>query len=210
MTSWISFISRILIVLVAFPLHEYGHAWTATALGDETPRTAGRLTLNPLKHVDPFGAIALLLFGFGWAKPVPVNQAKLREKGRWAPILAVAAGAMMNFLLMLIIFITLRLILASTTSFSTMMANLINVLVQFMMINLVLVVFNLLPIPPLDGYLILGNLLPPSAEKFMAGLNQYGIIILLVLFYILPQFGFDPLGNFLNAAMNLIWNALLM
>ena len=204
--TWIEVVSRLLIIFIAFPLHEFGHAWMAHAFGDDTAKDQGRLTLNPLKHIDPLGAIALLGFGFGWAKAVPVNQAKLREKGRLAPIATAAAGAMINFFLMALLFIILRVVLNSTI---TLPIYLLEVMVQFMLINVVLIVFNLLPIPPLDGFLILRNLLPPSAERFMAILNQYGILILVVLFYIFPRIGFDPFGNLLSYSIEFVWNLLL-
>ena len=199
-------VSRLLIIFVAFPLHEFGHAWIADSFGDSTPRENGRLTLNPLKHIDILGAIALFGFGFGWAKAVPINPSKLKEKGRLAPIATAAAGAMMNFFLMAILFIVLKFILNSTISLPIFY---VEVMVQFMLINVVLIVFNLLPIPPLDGFMILGNLLPPSADRFMAILNQYGILILVLLFYIFPRIGFDPFGNFIAASLEFVWNLLL-
>ncbi len=204
--TWTDFVSRLLIVVIAFPLHEFGHAWTAHYFGDDTGKEAGRLTLNPLKHIDVFGAVCLMLFGFGWAKPVPVNQMKLREKSKLAPILAIAAGAIMNFLLMAVLFVVIRILLQTSQNVSI---NLLEILVQFMMINVILVVFNLLPIPPLDGFMILGNLLPPSMDKVMAVLSQYGILILLVVVYLLPKIGFDPFGNLLSASMNFVWNLLI-
>ena len=204
--TWVDAVSRLLIIFVAFPLHEFGHAWVANSFGDDTAKANGRLTLNPLKHIDFLGAIALFGFGFGWAKAVPVNQAKLREKGRFAPIATAAAGAMMNLFLMAIIFVALRFILNSTI---TLPISVIEILIQFMLINVVLVVFNLLPIPPLDGFLILGNILPPSADRFMTILNQYGILVIMVIFYIFPRIGIDPFGSFISATLEFVWNLLL-
>lgn len=204
--TWTDFVSRLLIIFVAFPLHEFGHAWTANFFGDVAAKEAGRITLNPFKHLDLMGSAFLLFLGFGWAKPVPVNRAKLREKGRIAPILTTAAGAMMNFLLMAILFVVLRVLLQNSQNVSI---DLLEILVQFMMINVILVVFNLLPIPPLDGFMILTNVLPPSMDKFVAILSQYGSVILLVILFVLPRIGIDPFGNLLSASMNFVWNLLI-
>jgi Zn-dependent protease len=185
-------IERVIVVavmlLVAFPIHEFAHAFAAYRLGDSTARLFGRLTLNPLAHFDPIGgsmlAISVLLgSGFGWAKPTPVNPRNL-EGGRWGEAIVAAAGPLSNLVLAIAGAIPLRFILASGMD----VRFLGNVLVLFVEINLLLMIFNLIPIPPLDGSGVLFAFLPPqTAWQLRPILSQYGIFILLLLIF--PVFG---------------------
>ena len=168
-----SMIARILIVLIAFPLHELAHAVAADRLGDPTPRQYGRITLNPLAHIDPMGGILMLLFGFGWAT-TPVNPNRLRGNRQVGSIIVSAAGPLSNLLLAAVIAIPFRADIFSASMFW-------EVLYYFGIINLLLFVFNLLPIPPLDGFNILANLLPSSMRNQLMALAQYGSLLLLLL-----------------------------
>jgi Zn-dependent protease len=186
------FIARVTVVavmlLVAFPIHEFAHAFAAYRLGDSTARLFGRLTLNPLAHFDPIGgsmlAISVLLgSGFGWAKPTPVNPRNL-EGGRWGEAIVAAAGPLSNLVLAIAGAIPLRFILASGID----VPFLGNVLVLFVEINLLLMIFNLIPIPPLDGSGVLFAFLPPqTAWQLRPILSQYGIFLLILLIF--PVFG---------------------
>ncbi len=168
-----SLIARVLIVLIAFPVHELAHAVAADRLGDPTPRQYGRITLNPLAHIDPMGSILMLLFGFGWAT-TPVNPNRLRGNRQLSSIIVSAAGPLSNLLLAALIAIPFRAEIYSSSM-------LWQVLYTFGIINLLLFVFNLLPIPPLDGFNILANLLPPSMRNQLMMLAQYGSFLLLLL-----------------------------
>jgi Zn-dependent protease len=186
-------LSRVLVLavllLVAFPIHEFAHALAAYRLGDSTARLFGRLTLNPLAHFDPAGglmlAISVLLvgFGFGWAKPTPVNPRNL-EGGRWGEAIVAAAGPISNLILAIVAAIPLRFVYATN-----MDIGLLELVLQlFIVINLALMLFNLLPIPPLDGSAVLFAFLPPqTAWTLRPILAQYGVLILILLIF--PIFG---------------------
>lgn len=164
-------------ILIALSFHEWAHAYAAFRLGDPTARNLGRMTVNPLHHIDPIGFVMLLLVRFGWAKPVPINPRNFRNPRRDDTIVSLA-GVSVNFLLAFIsmLFIYIFVVLGGTN------AAIANILYYFCTINLGLMVFNLVPIPPLDGSHVLENLLirkvGPRPFVFLA---RYGSIILLVL-----------------------------
>ena len=177
-------------LLVAFPIHEFAHALAAFQLGDGTARLLGRLTIDPRAHFDPTGAlllaVSLLAFGggIGWAKPTPYNPMNLRG-GRWGEAIVAVAGPISNFVLAIAAAIPLRYMRATGME----VPILENVLFLFININLLLMVFNLIPIPPLDGSKVLYAFLEPrTAYQVRAVLEQYGIFILLGAMF-LPIFG---------------------
>jgi Zn-dependent protease len=171
----------VVMLLVAFPIHEFSHALAAYRLGDGTARLMGRLTLDPRAHFDPTGGILLAVsvlffgFGFGWAKPTPYNPMNLRG-GRWGEAIVSAAGPISNLVLAIAGAIPLRWI-----AFSGMQVPLVgDFLFYFVYINLVLMVFNLIPIPPLDGSKVLYAFLDPrTVWRIRPVLEQYGLFILL-------------------------------
>jgi Zn-dependent protease len=191
-------------LLVAFPVHEFAHAMAAFQLGDGTARLMGRLTLDPRAHFDPTGAllltVSMLAFGggIGWAKPTPYNPMNLRG-GRWGEAIVSVAGPLSNLVLALAAALPLRYMIATGMS----VPLLSTVLFIFIQINLLLMVFNLIPIPPLDGSKVLYAFLEPrTAYQVRATLEQYGIFILLGAMF-LPLFGGQTLiGIVFSEVMN--------
>jgi Zn-dependent protease len=210
---WAEAANGILATVIAIILHELAHGLAAKAMGDRTAQAAGRLTLNPVAHVDKMGTILLpvllavgqlatigrVAFMFGWAKPVPVDPralhiGKVYNPRRLMAIVAIA-GPMMNFALA---------ILAALALYG---GYALDFLSYFILVNLVLGIFNLIPLPPMDGGRIAVGLLPLRAAVWLAGAERYGILGVLLLLFVLPtglaQFGikFDPLHDGLNAVI---------
>lgn len=169
--------------LLAFPLlysiiiHELAHGWVAYRMGDQTAKWMGRLSLNPLRHLDPVGTLMLFIFGFGWAKPVPVNFHNLREP-RKGMIFVSAAGIIANLMLAFLAFLLQRLLAPAPSS---VLATLFYYMAQ---INIMLASFNLIPIPPLDGSKILMGFATPRLQYALSRLEPYGFFILIGLLYL--------------------------
>lgn len=179
------FLSRILLIpglLVAVTVHELAHALVADRLGDPTARRLGRLTLNPLPHIDPVGAIAFMLAGFGWAKPVPVNAGNLRHPVRDMTLVA-AAGPLSNFTAALVTLVAASFVLGQLEgAMPTLVTQIVgHVLREVYNLNLILGVFNLVPLPPLDGGHFLPYLLPRVSRSFIHQLEQVGPFLLILL-----------------------------
>lgn len=176
----------IIILVLSIMFHELAHGTVADKLGDPTPRLRGRLTLNPFAHLELLGSVVVPLlcivsgsgFIIGWAKPVPFNPAQLKYK-RWGPALVALAGPAMNISIAVLCAIAFRVMYATGLNMS-----LVTMLAQVVVINVSLAVFNLIPIPPLDGHHILGGLIPKFKEWSDRVMSRYGIIVLvLVLFF---------------------------
>ena len=177
-----AFLQRLLLqlpaLLIAVTVHELAHALVADRLGDPTARALGRLTLNPMPHIDPVGALAFVLAGFGWAKPVPVNAQHFRKPLRDMTWVA-AAGPVANFLAA---FVALVLYIALKPS-GVLPEFALRALSYVYSFNLILGIFNLIPLPPLDGGHFLPYLLPSRAALALHGFERYGMLILLVLVF---------------------------
>ena len=168
-------------LLLAVTVHEVAHGWVADRLGDPTARLAGRLTLNPLPHIDPLGALAFVLAGFGWARPVPVNARNLRRPVRDMAWVA-AAGPLSNFLVaflgLVLLVLTARIL--DAPFIARPVAGMLRFVYTF---NLGLAIFNLIPLPPLDGGHFLPYFFPRRSWSLLARLEQYGSLILLLLVF---------------------------
>lgn len=184
-------------MLAGITTHEFSHALVADQLGDRQPRALGRVSLNPLRHLDPLGTALLVLVGIGWGKPVPVNVAALRP-GRAGMAFVAGAGPVANVLVALILALAYRAF--DLTGAGGAVLQLIYVAT---VVNLLLAILNLIPIPPLDGFAVLTALVPPRWEYSIRRYQGYGVVLLLLLL-ILPS---SPLGGVLGLAYP--WAALL-
>ncbi len=183
-------------ILLALTFHEYAHAYVANRLGDDTAKKGGRLSLNPLRHLDPLGTIMIFLVHFGWAKPVPVNPYRLKNPKKdmlWIS----AAGPLSNMALALASGILFRLLVAvgETPDRTSITGLLIYVVFMSLQINLALAIFNVLPIAPLDGSKILSGLLPARFGKMFYLMERYGPFILLGLIILGSATGVSILGG---------------
>jgi Zn-dependent protease len=178
------FFAFVIAVIVGITFHEFSHAAVATLQGDQTARSQGRLTLNPLSHLDPLGSIALIIAGFGWGRPVPFSPMHLRNR-RWGAALVGLAGPAANFLLALASVVALRLLYSSVLG-GFQVDFRVRLLEMLVLLNVILGVFNLLPIPPLDGSRLLSIFLPPSRQNIVYFLDQYGIFLLLGILILAP------------------------
>jgi Zn-dependent protease len=201
-----------IMLLVGFPVHEFAHALAAYRLGDGTAKLFGRLTLNPIVHFDPIGGILLAVsfigagFGFGWAKPTPVNPANL-EGGHRGEAIVAAAGPISNLVLAIAVAIPLRYLEANLDLYFAIPPLITTIMALFVYINLVLMIFNLLPIPPLDGSKVLFAFLSPrQTYQWRPVLEQYGFILLLIVFFFPPgdSIGIQIMGPVLEFLFNLL------
>ena len=191
-------------LLMSIAIHECAHALAADRLGDPTPRLQGRLTLNPKVHIDLMGMLFLFLIGFGWGKPVvfdPYNLQNPRRDAAWISI----AGPASNFVLALILAIVLRLINLFVPS---LLATIGLVIIYLIYINVVLGLFNLLPIHPMDGFKIVGGILSEEKAEEWNSLQKYGMIFLILLIF--PIFGGrSMIDSIITPAVNILFNLLV-
>jgi Zn-dependent protease len=178
-----------ILFLTSMPVHEWAHAWMAYQLGDDTASLQGRLTLNPLAHLDPIGTISLFLGGFGWGKPVPVSPYRLRGNMRASHALVGAAGPFSNLVMAMLAAIPFRLGWMNPYTSNTSLVSLPNILIEFITINLSLMLFNLIPIPPLDGSRVLTWVLPARWASALEGMERQAGMGLLMIVFLLSRLG---------------------
>ena len=187
--------------LICITLHELSHGLVAYALGDDTAKRAGRLTLNPVKHLDPMGLLMMVIFRFGYAKPVPVDMRKFRDPKRGMAITALA-GPVSNVLITLV-FLFLYGLLMPLLYRSTVGGYGLEMILITAQMSLALAIFNLIPIPPLDGSKVLFSLLPDSAYMTLMRYERYGTILMIALVMFGALNGF--LSSAIGAALNWLW-----
>ena len=176
------FVYLVISMVVALTIHELAHGWTAYQLGDDTAQRAGRLTLNPLKHLDPLGSLMILFAGFGWAKPVPFDPYAVTRRTPAGVMIVAAAGPISNLLMAIIASIPFQTgLLSSAPASGGLLLYAQPFLARFISLNLILLFFNLIPISPLDGEKVLTYFLPPSGQATMARLRPYGPMLLILL-----------------------------
>lgn len=204
-----------LAIVIAITVHEFAHAFLADRLGDPTPRLQGRLTLNPIAHLDPFGTLLILLVRFGWGKPVQFDPFNLRNPRRDAALISIA-GPISNLLLATLAALLLRVLLSlqfSVIAHTTETIAVVTVIVRaflesLIQINVILAIFNLIPIHPLDGFKIVGGFLNHSQARDWYSLERYGFIFLILLIF--PLFGDTaPISYILSPALKIILSILL-
>lgn len=184
-------------ILFGLTIHEFAHGWVAYRLGDPTAKQMGRLTLNPIKHLDPIGTIALFLFRFGWAKPVPIDPTYFRHPTRDMAISSLA-GPAANFLTAIVSGLLFRLlVLLKVGGFVQLLLG------YFVLFNIILCFFNLIPIPPLDGSRLVYYFLPPNLAAGYARLERYGFLVLMGIIFIGQFTGFSIFSLYLAPLVNL-------
>lgn len=209
----LGFVYWIAALVIAITIHEFAHAWSADRLGDPTPRLQGRLTLNPLAHLDPLGTILLLLVRFGWGKPVVFDPYNLRHPRRDAAIISLA-GPVSNLLLALACSLVLHILFNTRLALWEMGSmGLIGFFVAefgktLIALNVILAIFNLLPVHPLDGFKIVGGMLPEDKAREWYQLERYGMIFLLFLLF--PIFGnVAPITQIISPIISFVLSILL-
>lgn len=191
------------VILFSLTVHEYAHAFAAWKLGDDTAKKMGRLSLNPLVHLDLLGTVLLFIVHFGWAKPVPVNPGNFRNPKKDMLMVAIA-GPVSNLLTALAAAVLLKAVLGNFDSYAALFSQetvflSVRILLWFIYIGIILAVFNMLPIPPLDGSRVLYGLLPAGADRRYMSVEKYGILLVAAVLI----FGGEYVGPFLRAPVDI-------
>src|SRR5689334_15252656 len=195
----LEFFAGLFALIIAITIHEFSHAITADRLGDPTPRSDGRVSLNPLRHLDPMGTLMLLVFHFGWGKPVQFDPYNLSHPRRDSAIISLA-GPISN--------LSLAILLSLINKFLTI-SPMFSILINYtIFLNISLAIFNLVPVYPLDGEKILAGILPRDLSyEFQSIMRRYGMIILVLL--VLPVFGSSPINSLISPIISFFTNLLI-
>ena len=191
-------------IVIAISFHEFAHAIVAYRLGDDTPLAQGRVTINPAAHIDPIGLVALLFIGFGWGRPVMINPTRFKKR-RLSELLVGLSGVTMNLLLAILFMGLLKILYQFQWVFMLTEIGVIisDVIMQIVLINLVLLVFNLLPIPPLDGFGVITQIFNLENTRFYREVYDKGFFILMILIL------FNITGKILSPCVNFLYNILV-
>lgn len=201
----ISFLYTLPALLLSLSIHEYAHSYVAYKLGDKSQKALGRLTLDPFKHIDPIGFLCIALFGFGWGKPVIIDDRNFRNRAKGIMLVSLA-GPVSNLLLAIVLTIILKILIvtgaisaAATSSIAGILFNMFILTIQF---NVVFAVFNMLPIPPFDGSKVLHYFLPYKYKNIMYTIQKYSFVIILVL--LLTDLGSIIINPFIKGIMYIL------
>ncbi|MCL5734758.1 MAG: site-2 protease family protein [Actinobacteria bacterium] len=211
MSRWQYLIPLVAILLLSMMLHEIAHGYVAYRLGDPTAKSRGRLTLNPLRHLDPIGTAMFVItylaggFIFGWAKPVPISPYYFRNRQKGMALVGVA-GPLTNFVIAVIFWAILMLLRSTLIQPGSIRTAVGIILILAFQVNVVLGIFNLIPIPPLDGSRVLGGFLPRRAYEAWVSIDRYGMYIVIALLVIVA---YSPLGDSLSRGYDALFRALL-
>lgn len=195
----VEILSRVFVILCCFPVHECAHAWMAGRLGDPTARNMGRVTLNPFKHLDVWGTVMIFLFGVGYAKPVPVNIRNFKKPKLYFALTAVA-GPVSNLIMAAIVMVICRIVYGGASTEAGY--QVVQFLIYAAYINLSLAVFNLIPIPPLDGSRVVTAILPDKTYNALLKYERYSMVIILVLLLLFSRLGVSPISRITGALFN--------
>lgn len=203
----ILFLFSLIAIVIAITVHEFAHAFAADRLGDPTPSLQGRLTLNPLAHLDPLGSIMLIFVGFGWGKPVQFDPFNLRNPRRDAAIISFA-GPLSNIIMALVASIAMYILISIPATPGLLLNLLLEFFASFIRINIVLALFNLIPIHPLDGFKIVGGFLSEDLAKQWYELERYGFIFLLIMLLPIAN-GSSPVSQLIGPIIRFFVNILI-
>ena len=206
-TGLVEFLYTLPALLISLTIHEFAHSYTAYKLGDKSQKALGRLSLDPISHIDPFGFICIALFGFGWGKPVMIDDRNFKDRAK-GNMLVSLAGPLANLLLAIVLTLILKILFVFdivtlteiSLSASAIFGNMLLLAIQF---NIVFAIFNLLPLPPLDGSKVLFYFLPGKAKNIMYYLEKYSFWIIIILFVT------NIAGYIISPIVNLIYTILM-
>jgi Zn-dependent protease len=204
----ITLLSWFIALAIAVTVHEFSHALTADKLGDPTARYQGRVTLNPLAHLDPLGTVMILLTRFGWGRPVPFNPWNLKNPKQDALLISLAGPAANLITAFILSFLLKMILLTSLLTLPLVVKSiLVSVVTLSIVLNVFLAVFNLIPVAPLDGFKVVGGLLPRELAQKWEGLERYGLVFLIIL--IIPLGGTSLAGTIISPVLNNILQILI-